>query len=76
RYRTNNSNQKPLERTQNWIKLGGKVRRHAQDSGISPKRHGSGFGRGNIRNVDLAEKFVAVGWNHIGGACLWQLLER
>ncbi|MGO6891469.1 hypothetical protein ACCS89_35305, partial [Rhizobium johnstonii] len=25
RYRTNNSNQKPLERTQNWIKLGGKV---------------------------------------------------
>ncbi|MGO7572908.1 hypothetical protein ACC699_36105, partial [Rhizobium ruizarguesonis] len=26
RYRTNNSNQKPLERTQDWIKLGGKVR--------------------------------------------------
>ncbi|MGO8336975.1 hypothetical protein ACC778_33215, partial [Rhizobium ruizarguesonis] len=25
RYRTNNSNQKPLERTQNWIELGGKV---------------------------------------------------
>ncbi|MGO8535016.1 hypothetical protein ACC756_32415, partial [Rhizobium ruizarguesonis] len=25
RYRTNNSNQKPLERTQDWIKLGGKV---------------------------------------------------
>ncbi|WP_165418984.1 hypothetical protein [Rhizobium leguminosarum] len=25
RYQTNNSNQKPLERTQNWIKLGGKV---------------------------------------------------
>ncbi|PCK83129.1 hypothetical protein CPT32_31175, partial [Rhizobium sophoriradicis] len=29
RYRTNNSNQKPLERTQNWIKLGGKVSRSA-----------------------------------------------
>jgi hypothetical protein len=25
RYRPNNSNQKPLERTQNWIKLGVKV---------------------------------------------------
>ncbi|MGO6784299.1 hypothetical protein ACC699_36820, partial [Rhizobium ruizarguesonis] len=32
RYRTNNSNQKPLERTQNWIKLGGKVNLYPQKS--------------------------------------------
>ncbi|MGZ2504511.1 hypothetical protein ACVINI_005056 [Rhizobium beringeri] len=30
----------------------------------------------DIWNVDLAEKFVAVAWNNMGGASLWQLLER
>jgi hypothetical protein len=30
----------------------------------------------DLWNVDLAKKFVAVGWNNIGGASLWQLLER